>query len=206
VCLQQKHCLPFRSCGSEWEFTSESPQQFADAHLAALVLWMWRRPPFTLALHPSATILGKDVELVRQSRIEPSPRIRWRRTVREGIPSSMTTSLEQLEKRLGVEWAHLRKARDLAQSKRLELRHGLAHLDSEDTSIVVSGSLARDEFTEGSDIDWTLLIDGQSDPGHYALTKKIGDVVSIDGSEGCRTRRHVRDDGVQPRPRTSDWG
>lgn len=86
-------------------------------------------------------------------------------------------SLEQLEKRLGVEWLHLRRARQLATSKRLELRRALEHLDSEDTSIVVSGSLARDEFTEGSDVDWTLLIDGQSDPGHYALVKKIGEVV-----------------------------
>lgn len=89
----------------------------------------------------------------------------------------MSTSLEQLEKRLAADWTHLRRARELAQSKRLELRKALINLDTEDTSIVVSGSLARDEFTEGSDVDWTLLIDGQSDPDHYALTKKIGDVV-----------------------------
>ncbi|MBV8846113.1 MAG: nucleotidyltransferase domain-containing protein [Bryobacterales bacterium] len=87
------------------------------------------------------------------------------------------TSLEQLEKRLGVDWTDLRKARELARLTRTELRKALAHLDSEDTSIVVSGSLARDEFTEGSDVDWTLLIDGQSDPGHYELTKKIEDIV-----------------------------
>jgi predicted nucleotidyltransferase len=89
----------------------------------------------------------------------------------------MITSLEQLETRLGVDWPHLRRARELADVKRRELRQALAHLDSADTSIVVSGSLARDEFTEGSDIDWTLLIDGQSDPGHYALTKKIDERV-----------------------------
>jgi len=41
----------------------------------------------------------------------------------------------------------------------------------------VSGSLARDEFTDGSDIDWTLLIDGLSDPGHYALTNKIDEII-----------------------------
>jgi predicted nucleotidyltransferase len=89
----------------------------------------------------------------------------------------MITSLEQLETRLGVDWLHLRRARELAALKRRELRQALAHLDSEDTSIVVSGSLARDEFTDGSDIDWTLLIDGQSDPGHYALAKKIDELV-----------------------------
>jgi predicted nucleotidyltransferase len=89
----------------------------------------------------------------------------------------MSTNLEQLETRLGVDWPHLRRARELAASKQLELRHALAPLDSEDTSIVVSGSLARDEFTEGSDVDWTLLIDGPSDPSHYELTKKIDEVV-----------------------------
>src|SRR5580704_18408866 len=89
----------------------------------------------------------------------------------------MSTSLEQLEKRLATDWAHLRRARELAQSKRLELRKVLSNLDTDDTSIVVSGSLARDEFTEGSDVDWTLLIDGLSDPGHYALTNRIDKVV-----------------------------
>jgi len=89
----------------------------------------------------------------------------------------VSTNLAQLEMRLGVDWLHLRTARELAASKLLELRQALEHLDSEDTSIVVSGSLARDEFTKGSDVDWTLLIDGPSDPGHYALTKKIDEVV-----------------------------
>ncbi|MGH9587431.1 MAG: hypothetical protein ACRD3F_10800, partial [Acidobacteriaceae bacterium] len=33
--------------------------------------------------------------------------------------------------------------------------------------------LARDEFTSGSDLDWTLLIDGLADPKHHALVRKI---------------------------------
>jgi predicted nucleotidyltransferase len=89
----------------------------------------------------------------------------------------MNAYLETLESRLGVEWANLRRARELAAAKQRELRQALADLDSDDTSIVVSGSLARDEFTEGSDVDWTLLIDGLSDPGHYALTNRIDEVV-----------------------------
>jgi predicted nucleotidyltransferase len=89
----------------------------------------------------------------------------------------MTTSLDELEGRLGVEWANLRRARQMAEAKRQELQEALADLDSEDTSIVVSGSLARDEFTDGSDIDWTLLIDGLSDPGHYPLTNKIDEII-----------------------------
>jgi hypothetical protein len=37
------------------------------------------------------------------------------------------------------------------------------------------GSLGRNEFTVGSDLDWTLLIDGIADPAHFdvALVIKI---------------------------------
>ena len=83
------------------------------------------------------------------------------------------SNIERLEQRLHADWAHIKAAQKLAIAKRAELRSALAGLDSEDTSIVVSGSLARDEFTEGSDIDWTLLIDGSADPGHYDLTARI---------------------------------
>jgi len=72
--------------------------------------------------------------------------------------------LTLLERRLGADWRQIRGGRDRAQAKRAELRSALAGFDSEDTSIVVFGSLARDEFTAGSDIDWTLLIDGSADP------------------------------------------
>jgi UTP:GlnB (protein PII) uridylyltransferase len=51
----------------------------------------------------------------------------------------------------------------------VELEHALVNLDSEDTSIVVLGSLGRLEFTSGSDIDWNLLVDGIADPNHHAL-------------------------------------
>ncbi len=87
-------------------------------------------------------------------------------------------SLDELEKRLKADWSYLKHAREFAVSKREELQVALKDLDSEDTSIVVSGSLARDEFTLGSDIDWTLLIDGSADPKHYDVTKKIGDIIS----------------------------
>jgi predicted nucleotidyltransferase len=110
----------------------------------------------------------------------------------------MNMSLDELESRLGLEWANLRRARRLAEEKRQELQKALAELDSEDTSIVVSGSLARDEFTQGSDIDWTLLIDGLSDPLHYNLTNQIVEVVGAGSSQRDRPRGHVREYGFQP--------
>jgi len=86
--------------------------------------------------------------------------------------------LTLLERRLGADWSHIRAGRDRAQAKRAELRSALAGFDSEDTSIVVFGSLARDEFTAGSDIDWTLLIDGSADPKHLELAHRIEEVIS----------------------------
>jgi len=44
---------------------------------------------------------------------------------------------------------------------------------TEDTSVVVFGSLARDEYTSGSDADWTLLIDGAADSNHRRVAQKI---------------------------------
>ncbi|HUO31687.1 MAG TPA: nucleotidyltransferase domain-containing protein [Bryobacteraceae bacterium] len=84
------------------------------------------------------------------------------------------TMVEQLERRLAADWSHLRRARIAAEERKLELRRELDGLDSEDTSVVVSGSLARGEFTPGSDIDWTLLIDGSADPRHHDLFRAIG--------------------------------
>lgn len=40
---------------------------------------------------------------------------------------------------------------------------------SSDEDVVVYGSLARREFTSGSDIDWTLIVDGQANAGHLKL-------------------------------------
>jgi len=68
-------------------------------------------------------------------------------------------------------------ARSAAQEKRDELRAALQGIDSEDTSVVVFGSLARDEFTAGSDIDWTLLVDGSADPKHLELARKVEQIV-----------------------------
>jgi predicted nucleotidyltransferase len=87
------------------------------------------------------------------------------------------SKIAQLERRLSADWPHIREARRLAREKRDELKSALAGFDSEDTSIVVFGSLARDEFTLGSDIDWTLLVDGSADPGHLEVAHRTEQVV-----------------------------
>src|SRR5260370_12734489 len=79
--------------------------------------------------------------------------------------------------KLGATWSNLATARERAVEKRRDLRGALFGKDSEDTSIVVFGSLARDEFTTGSDIDWTLLVDGFVDAQHLNVTQEIQQIV-----------------------------
>jgi predicted nucleotidyltransferase len=91
---------------------------------------------------------------------------------------STSSPVLALQKRLGTSWPNINEARVRAQAKREELREKLRGLDSEDTSIVVFGSLARDEFTDGSDVDWTLLVDGSADPKHLEIARKAGKIVA----------------------------
>ena len=74
----------------------------------------------------------------------------------------------QLSQRIGRQWSNIEATRALSNQKLTELEEALLNLDSEDTSIVVLGSLGRREFTSDSDIDWNLLVDGIADPNHHA--------------------------------------
>jgi predicted nucleotidyltransferase len=100
--------------------------------------------------------------------------------------------VDRLAEDLDVEWPYLRQARQLAESKRRELNDHLAAYDAEDTTIVVFGSLARDEFTDGSDIDWTLLVDGSADPHHQDVAHEIS--------------RHVQEVEARPPGREGTFG
>jgi predicted nucleotidyltransferase len=88
------------------------------------------------------------------------------------------TALNQLSARLGVQWSQIAAAHERACSKKLELSQALTGYDSSDASIVVFGSLARNEFTAGSDVDWTLLIDGQAASEHLTTADKIREVIA----------------------------
>jgi hypothetical protein len=72
----------------------------------------------------------------------------------------------------GRDWPGLEKARKVAlvrlEQIRAIVREGVQGMpfDSDDISAVAFGSLAREEWTSGSDLDWTLLIDGGVDFGH----------------------------------------
>ena len=85
--------------------------------------------------------------------------------------------ITQLEKRLGEKWKTIAQARENAQTKKKQLAEMLKGYDSEDSSIVLYGSLARDEFTSKSDIDWTLLVDGIATPEHTDIALEIARLI-----------------------------
>ena len=100
---------------------------------------------------------------------------------------SMTgTAVDRLEHRLGASWPHLTAARQRARETRRDLAAAVAGQVPEDTSVVVFGSLARDELSHLSDIDWTLLVDGPSSPGHLAAAQALGRAVHRHGREPGR--------------------
>jgi predicted nucleotidyltransferase len=93
--------------------------------------------------------------------------------------------LELLRQRTQREWPAIRAAQQEAERKlqliRTELQAASARIDSEDVSIVVFGSVARGESTPFSDLDWTLIIDGQADPGHAATARQFAESLTRSG-------------------------
>lgn len=74
--------------------------------------------------------------------------------------------VDRLERQLGANWAAIRKARATTEQKRAILGAAFEERIAPDTSLVVFGSIAREEMTSGSDSDWILLVDGQAVPEH----------------------------------------
>ena len=74
-------------------------------------------------------------------------------------------SLIQFGRNNGKHWDAISNATELTKTDKATIQSviqadGLDYL-SEDNDLVVFGSIARGEVTSGSDVDWTLLVDGQ---------------------------------------------
>jgi len=77
------------------------------------------------------------------------------------------TPLQRLAQRLDRTWPHLAAAQITSDKTRAHLTTRLVNRVPDDTSLVVFGSLARGELTAGSDLDWTLLVDGRAHEAHH---------------------------------------
>ncbi|WP_437726171.1 nucleotidyltransferase domain-containing protein [Sorangium sp. So ce861] len=87
-----------------------------------------------------------------------------------GAPRS---AIERIGEKAGRSWPSIEAAARLSAETRARLAALLREQIPCDTSAVVFGSLARGEYTTGSDLDWTLLIDGQADEGHFSQVQAI---------------------------------
>jgi predicted nucleotidyltransferase len=83
------------------------------------------------------------------------------------------TPLQRLAQRLDRTWPHLDAARAQSDRTRAQLTARLVDRVPDDTSLVVFGSLARGELTAGSDLDWTLLVDGRAHESHHTGAQAI---------------------------------
>ncbi|MGI0084762.1 MAG: hypothetical protein ACREBQ_06740 [Nitrososphaerales archaeon] len=91
-----------------------------------------------------------------------------------------TDPILALQSQLGEEWPAIQQACKSALEIKERLDKALEGLPSTDAAIVVFGTLARKEWTR-SDVDWTLLIDGQADPEHLELTQKVDQRIKDEG-------------------------
>ncbi len=85
----------------------------------------------------------------------------------------MLEPVEKLAQQVGAKWPTILAARVNARAKLSELSAALADTASSDSAVVAYGSLARLEWTIGSDIDWTLLVDGPAKPDQMTAVRQI---------------------------------
>ncbi|HEU0013123.1 MAG TPA: nucleotidyltransferase domain-containing protein [Longimicrobium sp.] len=89
------------------------------------------------------------------------------------LPVAGPDAVVRLQEHLGDEWPSINAARKRTEEDLALLRGRLAGLVPTNTSLVVFGSLGRNEVTQGSDVDWTLLLDGPADPQHLDVALQI---------------------------------
>jgi predicted nucleotidyltransferase len=97
------------------------------------------------------------------------------------MTSSKSNPIQLLQTRLSEEWPAINRARDRASETAEKIEKALAGLGSTDAGVVIFGSLARREWTSKSDVDWTLLIDGQADPEHLNLAHSVAGRLEGEG-------------------------
>ena len=88
-------------------------------------------------------------------------------------PSKDFDPISDLQVRLRAKWPAIQKAQLKTLQTKNKIVTLLKGLASTDASTTVFGSLARNEWTSKSDVDWTLLVDGQADPEHHAIAREV---------------------------------
>jgi len=88
--------------------------------------------------------------------------------------NSQLFAFDEICSQLNRTFPAIKAARQESRQTESRIRSSVATVKvSPDIALVVFGSLARLEWTSGSDVDWTLLVDGPSDPEHFGLARDI---------------------------------
>jgi hypothetical protein len=91
--------------------------------------------------------------------------------------------IAEIARRAGARWPAIEKSLQASRERRDQLERLLTDLraDSSDLSVVALGSLGRNEWTSGSDLDWTLLVDGQANSDHLLVAQSIRNALEEAG-------------------------
>jgi hypothetical protein len=84
------------------------------------------------------------------------------------MASDIFSSVFELEAKPGTAWPNIRAAKDRTVDLHTRLAAGIGDGIDADASVVVFGSAGRYEVTDGSDTDWTYLVDGQAQTTYQA--------------------------------------
>lgn len=104
-------------------------------------------------------------------------------------PTDPFPTVARLAVECGAEWPAYAKAAEATATAEGQLRQALigaqteGRLSDPDSSLVICGSFARHEMTDGSDCDWTLLIDGVVNSQHGKFARNIDAAIKTSGLE-----------------------
>lgn len=103
-------------------------------------------------------------------------------TLTEPMPYTFE-SIDTLAKDLGVALPNIKAAKRRSDTLLGQLIPLTRDAIPPDAALVVFGSLARGEMTQGSDLDWALLVDGQATHQHQETALKIQAILAKAGDE-----------------------
>lgn len=92
--------------------------------------------------------------------------------------------VHKLEIHLGATFPTMRACYESSEQKLDELSNLVGGSLPSQASFVTFGSLARKEHTEGSDLDWCLMIDGKADTGHRESERELKKLLAESGKFG----------------------
>jgi predicted nucleotidyltransferase len=93
------------------------------------------------------------------------------------VPDSQgkaTTAFQRLKLAAGREWLNVTRSQAASAEQLAAIDNAVAGVvQSGEAALVIFGSLARGEYTSGSDVDWSLLIDGRVDSKHLEVAQEL---------------------------------